>query len=112
MLSTAIPWPADWLEEISRKLKSTRKHSYRVFQRQYGMSPREYLSILRQQEAMQLLLGSGDSVERIALRVGYDNPQSFIRQFAKWTGTTPGEFRRSRRGQEDIYYLTPLEIRP
>ncbi|QHW31003.1 AraC family transcriptional regulator [Paenibacillus rhizovicinus] len=103
-------WPADWLEEISRKLNSTRKHSYRVFQRQYGMSPREYMTILRQQEAMQLLLGGSDTVERIALRVGYDNPQSFIRQFAKWTGATPGEFRRNRRSQEDIYYLIPLEV--
>ncbi|GGD84636.1 helix-turn-helix domain-containing protein [Paenibacillus nasutitermitis] len=101
-------WSANWLEEIASRLGFTRKHCYRVFQQMYGMSPRNYFSILRQQEAMQLLLNTPDSIEQIALRVGYDNAQSFIRQFAKWTGLTPGDFRRKRKN--DSIYLTPLEV--
>ena len=72
------------------------------------MSPRQYLAVLRQQEAMQLLLHGAGSVEQIALRIGYDNAQSFIRQFVKWTGMTPGAFRKQKGG--DITYLTPLEL--
>jgi AraC-like DNA-binding protein len=72
------------------------------------MSPLDYLFVLRQQEAMHLLLSGGDSLERIAHRIGYDNVQSFIRQFAKWTGLTPGAFRKSRK--DELVYLTPLEV--
>lgn len=102
-------WSANWLEEIALKLGFTRRHCYRVFQQMYQMSPRDYFSILRQQEAMQLLLNTQGSIEQIARRVGYDNVQSFIRQFAKWTGSPPGEFRRKRR--DDLIYLTPLEVK-
>jgi len=98
----------NWLEEIADKLGFSRRHCHRVFQETYRMSPRQYLAVLRQQEAMQLLLHDAGSVEQIALRIGYDNAQSFIRQFVKWTGMTPGAFRKQKGG--DITYLTPLEL--
>ncbi len=98
----------NWLAAIADKLGVSRRHCYRVFQEAYRMSPREYLAVLRQQEAMQLLLNDSGSIEQIALRIGYDNAQSFIRQFAKWTGMTPGAFRRQK--GSDISYLTPLEL--
>jgi AraC-like DNA-binding protein len=99
----------NWLAAIADKLDISRRHCHRVFQEAYRMSPREYLAVLRQQEAMQLLLNDTASVEQIALRIGYDNAQSFIRQFAKWTGLTPGAFRRQKEG--DVSYLTPLELK-
>jgi AraC-like DNA-binding protein len=98
----------NWLTAIADKLGISRRHCHRVFQETYRMSPREYLAVLRQQEAMQLLLNDTGSIEQIALRIGYDNAQSFIRQFVKWTGLTPGAFRRQKEG--DISYLTPLEL--
>jgi AraC-like DNA-binding protein/mannose-6-phosphate isomerase-like protein (cupin superfamily) len=102
------PLSGNWLETIAAKLGFSRRHCYRVFHEAYRMSPREYLAILRQQEAMQLLLNDSASVEQIALRIGYDNAQSFIRQFVKWTGLTPGAFRKQKAGE--ISYLTPLEL--
>lgn len=98
----------NWLESISQKLSISRRHGYRVFKLAYGMSPREYLMVLKRQEAMQMLAASNDTIERIAHRIGYENVQSFSRQFAEWTGRTPGEFRKLER--DTVRHLTPLEL--
>lgn len=99
----------NWLAQIAEKLLISRRHCYRVFQQAYRMSPRDYLAVLRQQEAMHSLVNSDDSLEQIAYRIGFENVQSFIRQFSKWTGMTPGSFRRSER--DSLHYLTPLELK-
>ncbi|QHW31823.1 AraC family transcriptional regulator [Paenibacillus rhizovicinus] len=99
---------AGWMEALAERLGFSRRHCYRVFRDAYSLSPREYLAVLRQQEAMHLLMGGELAVEEVARRIGYDNVQSFIRQFVKWTGTTPGAFRRQRAGE--TVYLTPLEL--
>ncbi|MEK0316708.1 helix-turn-helix domain-containing protein [Cohnella sp. 56] len=97
-----------WMEDIAGKLGYSRRHCYRAFKEAYRMSPREYLFVLRQQQAMHLLANTGLSLEEIAVRIGYDNVQSFIRQFAKWTGTTPGRFRKDKLDAPS--YLTPIEL--
>ncbi|MDQ8737046.1 helix-turn-helix transcriptional regulator [Paenibacillus sp. LHD-38] len=99
---------SNWLETISAKLGISRRHSGRVFQQAYGMSPRQYLSIIRQQEAMHMLVMQNVPLEEIAYRIGFENAQSFIRQFAKWTGLTPGAYRKQQ--HSTISYLTPLEV--
>ncbi|WP_416147222.1 AraC family transcriptional regulator [Salipaludibacillus sp. HK11] len=85
---------SNWLELISKEKGISRRHCHRIFQQTYNMSPREYLMVLRQQEAMKMLTNTTDSIEQIAHKIGYENIQSFIRQFAKWTGKTPGAFRK------------------
>ncbi len=100
--------PGNWMEGISSRLGYSRRHCFRAFRDTFHMAPRDYLFVLRQQEAMQLLANGEDSLERIAYRIGYDNVQSFIRQFSKWTNMTPGAFRKQSRS--DIVYLTPLEL--
>lgn len=99
----------NWLDAIARKLGVSRRHCARVFQTGYGMAPRQYLSVLRQQEAMRALLAGSDSVEQIARRIRFENAQSFIRQFTKWTGSTPGAYRKTHK--DELLYLIPLERR-
>lgn len=100
--------PSNWMEVIANRLGYSRRHCFRAFRDTFRMAPRDYMFVLRQQEAMQLLANGEDTLERIAYRIGYDNVQSFIRQFSKWTNMTPGAFRKQSRG--DIVYLTPLEL--
>ncbi|MNW07559.1 Helix-turn-helix domain protein [compost metagenome] len=69
------------------------------------MSPRQYLMILKQQEAMQMLGSTNDTIEAIAYRLGYVNVQSFSRQFAAWVGCTPGGFRKNK--PESVNFLAP-----
>jgi AraC-like DNA-binding protein len=42
-------------------------------------------------------LRSGDlSVNQVAYLVGFSDPAAFSRAFRRWTGETPGRFRRSQ----------------
>ncbi len=54
---------------------------------------------LRRDLAIGYLSHSGRSVMDIALELGFSERSSFHRAFRKWTGTSPGEFRRELQGQ-------------
>lgn len=57
---------------------------------------------IRMEKSKELLLHSKWKINIIAESVGYNNVQSFIRIFKKYTGQTPGEFRENlKKGAED-----------
>jgi AraC-like DNA-binding protein len=49
----------------------------------------------RRERAMLLLRSRTLSIKDVARSVGYSNVMNFTRAFQRWTGTTPGEHRRS-----------------
>jgi AraC-like DNA-binding protein len=52
-----------------------------------------YINKLRIEEAKRLLRETDQTINEIALSLGYNNNQSFNRFFKKYEGVTPGEFR-------------------
>ncbi|MNI50428.1 DNA-binding transcriptional regulator AraC [compost metagenome] len=50
---------------------------------------------------MELLRGTGLSIESIAGQIGYSSGSYFIKAFRSLTGLTPGEFRS---GSESLTY--------
>jgi AraC-like DNA-binding protein len=67
----------------------------RQFQKQYGISPYEYLITQRISNAKRLLLNSEMSISSIAAACGYNNPSIFIASFKARVGVTPALFRRN-----------------
>ena len=66
----------------------------RIFHNNNDMAIAEYVNLLRVQEAQELLTSCKDlSVSEIADMVGYNNSHSLTRNFRKFTGLTPTEFR-------------------
>jgi len=59
-----------------------------------GSNYRDLLDELRYEQARQYLGGHGHTVEDIALRLGFQESQSFIRWFRRLAGCTPGEFQK------------------
>jgi transcriptional regulator GlxA family with amidase domain len=59
-----------------------------------GISPVEYITRLRVQNAMSLLKQSSMSVQEIARQCGYDDPNYFSRLIRRHTRHSPLEFRR------------------
>jgi AraC-like DNA-binding protein len=49
---------------------------------------------MRRDLAIQQLVKTQNSVDEIALLVGFDNTPAFHRAFRTWTGSTPGTYRR------------------
>lgn len=58
-----------------------------------GTTHQQLLDTVREELACWLLRQTTDSVERIAIRLGYENPSNFSRTFRRWTGMTPRAFR-------------------
>lgn len=56
----------------------------------------EYLHSLRIAKARELLETTGYSVADISMMVGYTNTLTMTRAFKRYTGTTPGSFRKGR----------------
>ncbi|MDD4699574.1 MAG: AraC family transcriptional regulator [Oscillospiraceae bacterium] len=66
----------------------------RKFKSQIGLSPVEYIRILRLQKAKKLLKTSNQTVNEIATACGYESASYFIRCFRKHYDVSPTEFRR------------------
>ena len=65
-----------------------------VFREVTGIPPAEYLNRLRIEYVCEQLTYSGQSIKEIAYNIGFDDPQYFSRMFKKFTGLTPGQYRR------------------
>jgi len=66
-----------------------------------GMSPIEYLNEYRIRQAVRLLKASSLPVTEICLDCGYNNMGNFLREFRKYTGTTPLQYRKHSPGTEN-----------
>ena len=82
------------LEDIAKQECMSLSHCTRIFRAVYGMSPRDFLSMIRQREAKKLLLTPSLPIGDVARRIGYANDSDFSRQFKRWTGMSPRAFQQ------------------
>ncbi|MCW8886921.1 MAG: AraC family transcriptional regulator [Motiliproteus sp.] len=66
-----------------------------LFRRQLGMTPNQYLTEKRMQQAWRLLEAGELSVQQVADRVGYSNLASFSDRFRKYFDHPPSYFRKN-----------------
>ena len=71
------------------------------FKEKAGMSPLEYLTLLRVEHAKELLESSDLTIRDISTQVGYYDSGSFIRRFKQVTGETPLQYRRGRNPKKE-----------
>ncbi|CAM3722800.1 AraC family transcriptional regulator [Cohnella lubricantis] len=79
--------------DIARMLGYSAAYCRRVFHETYSMSPRAFRSALMLREAKLLLLDPDLTMEGIAARLGYEDAATFSKQFRRWTGMSPREYR-------------------
>lgn len=89
----ANPGDTRSLPELAREANTTERTLIRRCQRDLGMSFAEWRQRLRVVKAMPLL-EAGQTVENIALDLGYGSASAFIAMFRRLMGVTPDEFRR------------------
>ena len=81
-------------DEIAKQSYSTSYHFQRVFGLLCGYTLGEYIRNRRLTLAGGELMGSEAKIIDIALKYGYDNPDSFTRAFTRFHGITPSQARR------------------
>ena len=83
------------LDTISAAANSSRFHLNREFKRHYGITPSHYLKDKRILEAKKLLSESS-TVTDTCFTVGYGSLSTFSMLFRRWTGFSPGAFKKAR----------------
>ena len=82
-------------EDICKALSCSRSHISHQFKNQTGMSIREYITILRLNDAKHLLRYSDLSITEIAFTVGFGSSNYFTNVFKSDTGMSPGTYRKN-----------------
>ena len=82
-------------EDICKRFACSRSYMSDCFNKEMGMSIREYITRLRMEDAKQLLLYSKISITEIALTVGYADSNYFNSLFKRRIGMTPGQYRKN-----------------
>ncbi|CAI6047766.1 Virulence regulon transcriptional activator VirF [Paenibacillus sp. JJ-100] len=82
-----------WIQDIAKSLCMSTSQVNRIFREVYGRAPRKYLSETLLNEAQRLLQQTDLNVDHIAMMLGYKTNAHFSRQFKRWTGIAPSEFR-------------------
>lgn len=81
------------VEFLALKVHVSPRHLNRLFQKQFGQPVGDYLSKQRMVLAGELLKDGKLSVTMVSDRVGYGNYSYFTKQFKKFYGMTPREYR-------------------
>lgn len=82
------------VSDIARASGLPSRTFLRRFKLATGLTPNAYLQELRIERARDLLIETDKSVSEICFVVGYQDPPSFARLFARLTGLSPGAFRK------------------
>ena len=69
-------------------------HFSRIFRRETGVTPCQFLTAVRLYEAKRLLLTTSINVADIACMVGYPGIGTFTTRFGRWVGMSPRQYRR------------------
>ncbi len=85
------------LAEVAAAARCSEATLKRLLAEKLGQSVTGILNQLRVTHACNLLIGSKQSLDSIAADSGFPSPSNFYRLFARQTGQTPADYRRSRR---------------
>lgn len=84
------------LGELAQAINLSSSRMCHLFKTETGVSPKQYIKMVRIQRAKELLLTSFLSVKEIARMVGARDESHFVRDFKKECGFTPTQYRASQ----------------
>lgn len=82
---------APCLDDLAGVANLSRFHLLRVFRRDTGLAPHQYLTQLRIERAKRLL-AAGEPISAVAVAVGFSDQSHLNRRFKRLVGVTPGRF--------------------
>ena len=83
------------LDDIARRIASSRRQLQRAFSEVGGTTFREHLTHVRMEKAAEMLTEGRLTVREVSHRVGYRQPAQFAKAFRRVHGVAPSEYRDS-----------------
>lgn len=83
------------IESMAQSLGYHRTHLSKMFKQHTGQAPMNFLLKIRMERA-KILLQETLTVEQVASSVGFSDPLYFSKQFKKWFGRSPSEYRQDQ----------------
>lgn len=81
------------LEDLASNVNLSLYHFTKIFAKETGCTPHQYLISTRITAAKYLLKTSPASIKDIGFRTGFQSESSFCTTFKKWAGITPTQYR-------------------
>lgn len=88
------------VDELAAKAFVSPNHLTRCFKKQYGRTVTEYIADYRMGLAEKLLKDTNLTVTAVSAKVGYANYAYFTKQFKKYSGYTPSQYRELSKSQD------------
>lgn len=85
------------ISEAAQACNVSQAHLTRAFHAETGQTPLQYLTRLRIEHGMFLLLNTKDSIERVATACGFLNGNYFAKVFRRYLNCSPEEYRKRNR---------------
>ena len=84
------------LKSLAKAACLSESHFKKAFKKQFGYTPKVYITELRMQMARGLIINTDMPIAIIAEKCGYQNLSAFIRRFSLYYHVTPQKFRAKR----------------
>ncbi|ADU29715.1 AraC family transcriptional regulator [Evansella cellulosilytica] len=84
------------VQDVATNINLSKYYFIKLFKESMNMTPGQYITKVRLEQAINLLSHTELTVKEIAMQVGYGDDNYFNKAFRKVVGTSPGEFRRSK----------------
>ena len=102
LVHLAVTYIAEHLSEdltvkkAAQELSVNANYLSTVFKQEMGLSFIDYVNQQRVEQAERLLSETAFTIMRIATTVGYNNTSYFAKQFVRFKGVTPTEYRKNK----------------
>lgn len=83
------------IHDVASKFEYSDDYFSTLFKREIGITFTEYINKKRVNKSIELLTTTNMTIEAICLTIGLNEKKHFYNIFKKYTGKTPGEFRKN-----------------
>ncbi len=83
-----------YIRDLSDLINMNEQYFCRFFKKAIGHTPIEFINEYRIRQSMHLLEKTDLAVTEICLECGYNNIGNFLKEFRRYTNTTPLKYRK------------------
>lgn len=86
-----------YIRDLAGLINVNEQYFCRFFKRAIGKTPMEYVNEIRIRRAAEMVVNTDHLIMDICLESGFNNLGNFLREFKKYTGTTPRLYKKENR---------------